>query len=141
VIGDPAVNYVATVPGPAGAAIAFLAELTISFGMMTTILLVSNSARHARLTGVVGACLVAVYITIEAPLSGMSMNPARSFAPALAAGRIEPLWVYFAAPPLGMLLAAEVYVRRYGRAMVRCAKLHHPPTGHCHFHCEMKATP
>ena len=140
-LADPAVNYVATVPGPSGAAIAFLAELAISFGMMTTILLVSNSARYARLTGLVGACLVALYITIEAPLSGMSMNPARSFAPALAAGRIEPLWIYFAAPPLGMLCAAELYVRRYGRATVRCAKLNHPATGHCHFHCEMKATP
>ncbi len=140
VISNPAVNYVATVPGAAGSAIAFLAELSISFGMMTTILLVSNSARYSRLTGVVGACLVAIYITVEAPLSGMSMNPARSLGPALAAGATEPLWIYFAAPPIGMLLAAELYVRLFGHAQVGCAKLHHPTTGRCHFHCTKEAT-
>jgi aquaporin Z len=139
-VADPSVNYVATVPGTPGAAIAFIAELAISFGMMTVILQVSNSTRYSRLTGVAGACLVAIYITVEAPLSGMSMNPARSLAPALAAGRIDPLWIYFIAPPIGMLLAAELYVRRYGRGLVRCAKLHHPAGGPCHFHCHKEST-
>jgi len=135
VVGDPAVNYVATVPGAPGATTAFVAELAISFGMMSTVLLVSNTPRIAHATGVVAACLVAFYITIEAPLSGMSMNPARSLAPALAAGTVKPLWIYFTAPPIGMLLAAEVYVRAFGRGAVRCAKLHHPATGRCHFGC------
>ena len=140
-VADPAVNYVATVTGPTGFAAAFAGELAISFGMMSMVLLVSNSPRIARFTGAVAACLVAVYITIEAPLSGMSMNPARSLAPALAAGAAKPLWIYFTAPPLGMLLAAEVYVRSFGRAAVRCAKLHHPATGECHFGCaERSAT-
>jgi aquaporin Z len=134
-VADPAVNYVATVPGPAGFVAAFAAELAISFGMMSMVLLVSNTPRVAHFTGVVAACLVAIYITIEAPLSGMSMNPARSLAPALAAGEAKPLWIYFTAPPLGMLLAGELYVRSFGRAAVRCAKLHHPATGHCHFGC------
>jgi aquaporin Z len=140
IVSDPAVNFVATVPGAPGALVAFLAELTISFGMMTMILLVSNSARYASMTGAIGACMVAVYITFEAPLSGMSMNPARSFGPAIAAGAAGPLWVYFLAPPLGMLLAAELYVRTFGRGAVRCAKLHHPSTGHCHFGCERNAS-
>jgi aquaporin Z len=135
IVGDPAVNYVATVPGTPGAAAAFVAELAISFGMMSTVLLVSNTPRIAHATGAVAACLVACYITFEAPLSGMSMNPARSLAPALAAGTVRPLWIYFTAPPIGMLLAAEVYVRSFGRESVRCAKLHHPATGRCHFGC------
>ena len=42
------------------------------------------------------------------------MNPARSFGPALLAGRVESLWIYFLAPPLGMLLAAE-FVRPHRR--------------------------
>jgi len=138
-VADPAVNYVATVPGPAGFAAAFAGELAISFGMMSMVLLVSNTPRIARFTGVVAACLVAAYITVEAPLSGMSMNPARSLAPAVAAGVAKPLWIYFTAPPLGMLLAAEVYVRSFGRAAVRCAKLHHPATGHCHFGCKERS--
>ena len=139
VVSDPTVNYVATMPGSQGTAAAFLAELAISFGMMTMILLVSNSTRYARFTGAIGAGLVALYITVEAPLSGMSMNPARSLAPALAAGHLEALWIYFAAPPLGMLLAAELYVRRYGHSTLRCAKLHHPSGGNCHFQCGMRA--
>ena len=40
----------------------------------------------------------------------------------------------------GMLLAAELYVRRYGHARIRCAKLHHPSGGHCHFRCQEEAT-
>lgn len=135
VAADPSVNYVATIPGAFGAGAAFGAELAISFGMMTTILVVSNTPKLARFTGVIAAGLIALYITIEAPLSGMSMNPARSFAPALAAGSASSLWIYFLAPPMGMLLAAELYVRRAGRASVRCAKMHHPTNGACHFNC------
>ena len=135
IAGDPAVNYVATVPGSFGAIAAFAGELAISFGMMGTILMVSNSRRFSRFTGVIAACLIALYITIEAPVSGMSMNPARSFAPAIAAGSARSLWIYFIAPPLGMLLAAELYLRRAGRAGVRCAKMHHPRSGPCLFNC------
>jgi aquaporin Z len=135
IVSNPAVNYVATVPGPAGPTAAFAAETAISFGMMSMILIASNTPRIARFTGVLAACLIALYITIEAPLSGMSMNPARSFGPALVAGTVAPLWIYFTAPPVGMLLAAELYVRRNGHHSVRCAKLHHPATGPCHFSC------
>ena len=135
IAGSPEVNYVATVPGPAGVSAAFAAELVISFGMMGMILVVSNTPRWSRLTGMLAACLVAVYISVEAPISGMSMNPARSFAPAAAGGSLHVLWVYVVAPLAGMLGAAEIYVRRYGHAAVRCAKLHHGGPGACHFHC------
>ena len=43
-------------------------------------------------------------------------------------------WIYFAAPPLGMLGAAELYVRVRGHAAIRCAKLHHDG-GPCIFGC------
>lgn len=135
IVSTPTVNYVATVPGRFGGAAAFGAEAAISFLMMWTILHVSNSPRLARLTGVLAAGLIAIYITLEAPISGMSMNPARSLAPALAAGALAPLWIYFTAPPAGMMLAAELYARRNGRHAVRCAKLHHPSRGYCHFGC------
>lgn len=135
VAADPAVNYVATLPGTAGLAAAFAGEVVISFGLMTAVLTASNDTRLSHFTGAIAACLIAAYITVEAPLSGMSMNPARSFAPALAAGAAETLWIYFLAPPLGMLIAAEVYVRRHGASRVRCAKLHHPASGPCLFNC------
>jgi aquaporin Z len=130
---DPSVNYIATMPGPSGAGIAFLAELTISAGMMLAILWVSSHPRFNRFTGLCAGALVCVYITVEAPLSGMSMNPARSFGPAILAGAFDTIWIYFTAPVAGMLLAAHVFVRRHGATHVGCAKLDHAPHVPCIF--------
>ena len=138
IVSDPSVNYVTTLPGPTGNAVAFLAEATISFVMMTMVLTVSNHCRLARFTGLCAGLLVWTYIIVEAPLSGMSMNPARTFGPALLARDSPGLWIYFTAPPLGMLMAAELFVRRFGAHRVQCAKLHHPQTGVCIFACAMK---
>jgi aquaporin Z len=138
IISAPAVNYVATVPGPAGLAAAFAAEAAISFVMMWIVLHVSNRPAIARFTGAIAGVLIALYIIVEAPVSGMSMNPARSFAPAVAAGALSPVWIYFVAPPLGMMVAADSYVRLHGRGSVRCAKLHHPTQGNCHFACAQR---
>jgi aquaporin Z len=131
---DPAVNYVATVPGPTGTALAFAAEFAMSFALMLTVLAISNSQRFARFTGVAASLLVAVFIIVEAPLSGMSMNPARTLASAIFA-HSSGLWIYFTAPPLGMVIAADVFVRVAGGIRVRCAKLHHPLDIPCIFHC------
>ncbi len=138
-LGSAEVAWVATRPGSAGVSVAFAAEAGITFLLMLAVLTVSNRARLARFTPAVVATLVALFISVEAPLSGMSMNPARSFAPALVASLWSALWVYFAAPPIGMLLAAEIYTR-LGRAhRVYCAKLHHHNSKRCIFRCEYPA--
>jgi aquaporin Z len=134
-IADPSVNYAVTVPGPGGQGVAFLAELVISFGLMIAILTLSNIHRLARFTGLVAGVLVATYISMEAPISGMSMNPARTFGSALPAQFWTALWVYFTAPPLGMLLAAEAYLRVRGAHQVLCAKLDHDNDKRCIFRC------
>lgn len=131
----PAVNYVATMPGAAGAGVAFVAEVVITFILMTVILHGSNALSVARYTGLLAAALVAIYISFEAPFSGMSMNPARTFGSAFVAQAWHALWIYFTAPPLGMLLAAEVYLRLKGARGVRCAKLHHDNQERCIFKC------
>ena len=118
---------------------AFAAEALISFVLMLTVLTVSNHPRLARFTGICAGLLVWTYITVEAPLSGMSMNPARTFGSALLARDFPGLWIYFTAPPLGMLLAAEVFTRRFGAQRVLCAKLHHPHNGPCIFGCGASA--
>jgi aquaporin Z len=133
-IADPSVNYVVTVPGPAGPATAFVAEILISLGLMTVVLLASNTPRFARFTGWLAGAVVAAWITVEAPLSGMSMNPARTLASAAPAGVWTAFWIYVTAPPLGMLLAAEVHARLVRRP-VRCAKLHHDDRRRCIFRC------
>jgi aquaporin Z len=79
--------------------------------------------------------LVATYIAFESPLSGMSMNPARTFGSALPGRVWSALWIYFSAPPLGMLLAAEAYRWLKGAQAVLCAKLHHQNDKRCIFRC------
>jgi aquaporin Z len=137
-IAAPTVRYVSTMPGAPGAVAAFAGELAITFVLMTVILRVSNDVRWSRYTGLCAGLLVATYITLESPLSGMSMNPARSFGPALLAGDLSTLWIYFLAPPLGMLLAAEMFVRTRGARQVYCAKLHHHTAARCIFNCRVK---
>lgn len=127
------VNYVATLPGPQGVGIAFAAELVIAFGLMTTVLYVSNTPHLARFTGIFAGCLVAIYITIEAPFSGMSMNPARTFASASVGHLWTALWVYFTAPVIAMQLAATLYLRT--KREVYCAKYHHHNNARCIFNC------
>ncbi len=134
-VGHPDVNYVATTPGPAGVAAAFAAEVLITFLLLTVVLRVSNTPGLERHTPLFVGALVALYITVEAPISGMSMNPARSLASAIPAGAWDVLWIYFLAPPIGMLLAAEAHVRRRGSASVYCAKLHHDNPRPCIFRC------
>jgi aquaporin Z len=132
-LAQPPVHYVVTLPGPGGVGVAFAAEVVITFLLMSVILVVTNTPKLARYTGLFAGALVATYITVEAPLSGMSMNPARTFASALPAQAWTALWVYFSAPLLGMLGAAELYVRRYGLQQVICAKLHHQNAKRCIF--------
>jgi aquaporin Z len=134
-VAAPGVECAVTRPGAAGVATAFAAEVAISFATMLTVLVVSNHARLARYTPFFVGTLVATWITLEAPLSGMSMNPARSFASAACAGVFSSLWLYFAAPPAGMLLAAELFVRARGLRAVHCAKLHHRNAQPCIFRC------
>jgi len=132
---DPPVTYVATIPGSVGPAIAFLAEVAISFVLMFVVLVTTNTESLARHTGLFAGALVAIYITVVAPVSGMSMNPARTFGSALPAQLWESLWIYLTAPPLGMLLAADTYLRSIGPRGAICAKLHHYNDKRCIFRC------
>lgn len=129
---DPAVNFVRTLPGPAGVGAAIAGELAISF--LTLSILLAVSARPATMgaTGLVAGGIVLLNIAFEAPLSGMSMNPARSLGPALIAGDFSSLWIYLVVPPLGMLAAAELH---RGLATGGCAKFNHAARLRCIF-CE-----
>lgn len=129
------VTYVVTVPGKAGVFTAFFAEIALACGMMLMVLLMTNAPSLARFTGFFGGTLVFLYITFEAPLSGMSINPARTVASALPSGIWTAGWIYFVAPVGGMLLAVEIYrVLRHG-AKVACAKWNHDMRYRCIF-CE-----
>jgi aquaporin Z len=139
-ISDPRVNYAVTSPGPHGARVALASEFVISFLLMMTVLVFSNNKKLAAFTGICAGVLVATYITVEAPLSGMSMNPARTLGSALPAHIWKDWWIYFIAPPVGMLAAAGTYVKLAGEHNVICAKLHHGATGGCIFRCGYRQT-
>jgi aquaporin Z len=135
-LAHPSVNYVATLPGAGGIAWAFAAEAIISFILMTVVLSVSNTDNLARFTGLFAGICVAAFIALESPISGMSMNPARSFGSAALTHLWSSLWIYFLAPPIGMFLAA--FVRHRLRRATACAKYHHQNEKRCIF-CEFQA--
>jgi len=121
----PPVTAVATLPGPAGLAVAFGCELAISFALVLLVLTLGRSERLGKYTGLFVGAVLFLYITFEAPLSGMSMNPARTLASAIPARSFQGLWIYFVAPLTGMLLASEIHVRHTVPARRGCAKLFH----------------
>ena len=108
-VSHPTINYIVTRPGEAGVWVAFVLELIISFILMTTVLYSNSVKSLSGYTASMVAILIAVFITLEAPYSGMSMNPARTFASAIVANQWKAFWIYCSAPPLGML-AAEFFV-------------------------------
>lgn len=132
----PRVNVVATVPGARGVGVAWIAEFAIAFVLMNVVMTVNKVRELARFTGVFAGALVAVYITLEAPLSGMSMNPARTVASAFVAQVWTGLWIYFTAPVLGMLAAVEAQrlVSRHPHRL--CGKLSHSRRAICIFKCD-----
>ncbi len=137
-LADASVNYVATLPGAPGVAVAFAAELGITFVLMLVVLHAASSEVLGRYTGVLAASLVAFYIAFESPYSGMSMNPARTVGSAVFAGRWTAIWIYFVAPLLGMLAAAQLYLVLRSPRQRLCAKITHLPNVRCIF-CEYHA--
>ena len=116
----------ATLPGPGYHAWqAFLMEIVLTAGLVSVIL---GTASQAQNVGTIGALGVGGYIALAglwaAPVSGTSMNPARSFGPALVAGDWRAYWVYVAGPILGASLAvgcAWILRGRGGDAAARAA--------------------
>ncbi len=108
----PLINYGVTAPKPQYTSLtAFVAEFLISFLLLFIILLASSSKRWEKGVPLLSGVLIAAYLIFELPYSGMSLNPARSTAAAIAAGKFEHLWIYFVSPLSAMLLAAELFLR------------------------------
>jgi aquaporin Z len=131
-LADPAVRWFVTVPGIGGTAVAFLGEVAVTAVLMTIVLRSMGSPRWRPYTGLLAGVVVASAIAFESPLSGSGLNPARSMATAAFSGIWTAWWVYLVAPPIGMLAAAEIFVRS-GSRPVPCAKLVHDRGRPCHF--------
>lgn len=132
---NPPVNYVITVPANNSTAIPFISEVLMSFLLMAMVLFTTNKISLAKYTGAIAGLMLAIFISVEAPISGMSINPARSFASAFPSNIWTAFWIYLTAPTLGMLAAAELYILIKGKKKVLCAKLNHDNKVRCIFNC------
>lgn len=84
----------------------FVLELLLTAMLMFVVLNVSTGSNEKGLmAGAAIGAVVAFEALFAGPISGASMNPARSLAPAIVSGHLEHLWIYLAAPVLGALLA------------------------------------
>lgn len=92
---------------PSGAAMqSFILEMILTFLLMLVIIRVSQGAKETRwFAGIAVGGTVLLEAMFAGPVSGASMNPARSLAPALVSGHLEFLWMYLLAPTAGALLA------------------------------------
>ena len=129
---NEAVRFAVTTPGSLGETVRSVAKILISLSSWWRSCF-TDRPMLARFTPFFIGAMYALYITFESPLSGMSMNPARTFGSAFHAGYWHALWVYFVAPLLGMLIGAELFLRLYGKDAIYCAKLLHAKGNRCIF--------
>ena len=110
---------------PAGSAgQSFALETVLTFLLMFVILCVAIGAKEKGLmAGVAVGATVCFAALFGGPVSGASMNPARSLAPALVSGAFEAQWIYVVAPLLGAELAVLAYRGVYGHATRRPASV------------------
>lgn len=116
---------------PAGTAVqSWAMEFVLTLMLMVVILSVSTGAKEKGvLAGVAVGAVIALEAMFAGPVSGASMNPARSLAPAVVAGRLDHLWVYLTAPVIGAV------------AGVLLCSVIHGPNGCCGPDGEKKCTP
>jgi aquaporin Z len=95
---------------PAGSAgQSFVMEVILTLILMVVVLGVSTGAKEKGvLAGVAVGAVIALEALFGGPVSGASMNPARSLAPAVVSGRLDHLWVYLTAPVVGALAGVGV---------------------------------
>jgi aquaporin Z len=125
------VSVGATVPKDGGAAAAVAAEVAVTFLLVSLILNFVDRRRLMPFTAAAAGILVAFFVFVEAPVSGTSLNPARTLGPAIVGGNFTDVWIYLLAPPCGALAAAALF--RHRRPSVACGKLFHTEAVQCRF--------
>lgn len=111
--GHPDIHYNTTTPIAAthGWAVALGAETLISAALMLVLLWALHSPRRKPWAGALAGLTLAFFVVVEAPLSGMSLNPARTLGTAVAARKGHGLWLYFVGPLAAMWATAALYQR------------------------------
>lgn len=88
----------------------FALEVFLTWFLMLAVLGVSTGAKEKGITaGIAVGGVIALEVLVGGPISGASMNPARSLAPAVVSGHVGSIWLYLLAPTLGAVLAVPTY--------------------------------
>ncbi len=113
----------------------FLFEVGLTFLLVLAIFLFVSRHRLMRWTPFMTWILVALIVWLEGPISGPSLNPARSFGPAVVSWFWKDQWLYYLAPPIGALLAVGLFrsLAMVGIDDVLTAKMFHVPHYRCVF--------
>jgi aquaporin Z len=129
------VNNGITLPGKGYALwYVFFAEVAMTATLVLGIFIFVSSHRLMRWTPLMTWILVATMVWLESPISGTSLNPARSIGPAFASWFWQDQWLYCIAPPLGAVLAVGVFrLVNFGESKILTGKLFHVPHYRCIF--------
>ena len=121
-----AVGYGVTLPG-AGYRVsdAFWVEFLMTFSYLLAIFFFVSRRALLRWTPLMNWFVVSGLVWVGAPVSGTSLNPARSYGPALVAGEWHAQWIYYVAPPAGALGAAVFFRVAVSGRRILTAKLYH----------------
>jgi aquaporin NIP len=88
----------------------FILEIVLTFILMLTIINVSQGAKEKGLfAGIAIGSVILLEAMFAGPISGASMNPARSLSPAIMSGNLNHLWIYISAPVIGSVTAAFIH--------------------------------
>ncbi len=97
----------------------FVVEVVLAFMLMLVILSVSSGPKERGImAGIAVGGVVGLEAMFAGPISGASMNPVRSLAPAFVSGHLEALWIYLVAPTVGAILAVPVFAVIRGGAQI-----------------------
>ncbi len=110
------IDFGNTVPGSGGLLPAFTGESLTTAGLVITLFIFAGRKTLRAYTPYTLPFLYGIMVWLEAPFSGCSTNPARSFGPALISGVFTSYWLYWLAPMTGILLVTTVF---------RALKMHH----------------
>jgi MIP family channel proteins len=95
---------------------AVIVEAVLTFFLVTAVFTTAVAGRNGNAAGIAIGFVLAMDILMGGPLTGASMNPARTFGPALATGDISLFWIYVVGPLLGAAAAALLHERVFMRS-------------------------
>ena len=126
------VQYGTTVPGSSGLLVAFVGEMLTTAALITIIFVFAGKKRLRHLTPFTIPFLYCLMVWLEAPYSGCSTNPARSFGPAFISNSYTAYWLYWIAPIAGVLIVVGIFrgleLHRYYQIEAARVGHHNSPT-------------